>query len=109
MRIGRFFVIFWKLLIKFFFVICNGGFVLCCYDLGVFIKGVKVDLIVWNVKEFFVLLGWNDFVVVVMLYVSVGDILDVMVDGKFVKWDGKLVVDGYGEVRERFLVSVKRL
>jgi cytosine/adenosine deaminase-related metal-dependent hydrolase len=87
----------------------NGGLALRRHDLGVLTKGAKADLIVWNAKESPALLGWNDPVAAVMLHASVGDILDVMVDGKFVKRDGKLVVDGYGEVRERFLASAKRL
>ncbi|KAL2213366.1 amidohydrolase [Sarocladium strictum] len=87
----------------------NGGLALRRHDLGVLNKGAKADLIVWNARESPALLGWNDPVAAVMLHASVGDIFDVMVDGKFVKREGKLVVDGYGKVRERFLASAKRL
>ncbi|CAG2005276.1 unnamed protein product [Fusarium graminearum] len=44
-----------------------------------------------------------------MLHASVGDVHDVLVNGKFIKRDGKLAVKGYGEVRERFLKSAKKL
>ncbi|KAK0389218.1 hypothetical protein NLU13_2793 [Sarocladium strictum] len=87
----------------------NGGLALRRHDLGVLNKGAKADLIVWNARESPALLGWNDPVAAVMLHASVGDILDVMVDGKFVKKGGRLVVEGYDEVRERFIASAKRL
>ncbi|KAF5227411.1 hypothetical protein FAUST_11782 [Fusarium austroamericanum] len=87
----------------------SGGLALRRHDLGVINEGAKADLVVWNARESPALLGWNDPVAAVMLHASVGDIHDVMVDGKFVKRDGKLAVEGYEEVRERFLKSAKRL
>ncbi|GKU06713.1 amidohydrolase family protein [Fusarium langsethiae] len=87
----------------------SGGLALRRHDLGIISKGAKADLVVWNARESPSLLGWNDPVAAVMLHASVGDVHDVLVDGKFVKRDGKLVVEGYGEVRERFLKSAKRL
>ena len=87
----------------------SGGLSLRRNDLGVLNVGAKADLLVWNARESPALLGWNDPIAAVMLHASVGDIKDVMVDGKFVKRNGKLTVDGYDEVRERFLKSAKSL
>ncbi|KAH8176303.1 amidohydrolase family protein [Sarocladium implicatum] len=87
----------------------SGGLALRRDDLGVLNVGAKADVLVWNARESPSLLGWNDPVAAVMLHASVGDISDVMVDGKFVKRDSKLTVEGYDEVRERFLKSAKKI
>ena len=54
----------------------SGGLALRRPDLGVIRKGAKADLVVWNARESPALLGWRD---------PVAAVLNVMVDGKFVK------------------------
>ena len=85
-----------------------GGQALRRPDLGVIATGATADLcfIDGNSPS---LLGWHDPVAAVILHASVGDISDVLVDGEFVKRNGKLTAPGYGDVKERFLKSAKRL
>lgn len=86
----------------------NGGLALGRKDLGVIAPGAKADLVVWNGRSP-ALLGWSDPVAAVILHASVGDIDHVLVGGEFRKRDGKLVVDGYAGVQERFLASAERI
>ncbi|KAF4341199.1 amidohydrolase family [Fusarium beomiforme] len=86
-----------------------GGLALRRTDLGVIREGAKADLIVWNAAESPSLLGWTDPVAAVMLHASVGDILHVMVNGEFVKRDGRLTASDYSKTRRRFLESAKRI
>ncbi|PNY25020.1 5-methylthioadenosine/S-adenosylhomocysteine deaminase-like protein, partial [Tolypocladium capitatum] len=86
-----------------------GGLALRRSDLGVIRVGAKADVVVWNARESPSLLGWVDPVAAVMLHASVGDVLHVMVDGKFVKRDGKILASNYQSVRQRFLASAKRI
>ncbi len=55
------------------------------------------------------LLGWVDPVAAIILHTSIGDIDSVLVDGKFVKRRGQLVVPGYNSTRTRFLATAKRI
>lgn len=55
------------------------------------------------------MLGWTDPVAAVILHASVGDIDHVLVGGEFKKRDGKLVVDSYAALQERFLASAERI
>lgn len=86
----------------------HGGLALRRSDLGVLAVGAKADLVVWNGNSPS-LLGWDDPVAAIILHANVGDIEHVVVDGKFKKRDGKLVLDNYPAVQERFLRSARRL
>jgi len=86
----------------------HGGLALRREDLGVLEVGARADLVVWDGTSP-ALLGFRDPVAAVILHASVGDIESVMVDGKFVKRGGKLVVPGYSDVKTRFLKTVDRI
>ncbi|KAK4165598.1 amidohydrolase family protein [Cladorrhinum sp. PSN259] len=77
-------------------------------DLGGIFVGAKADLVVWDGNSP-AMLGWVDPVAAVILHASVGDIDDVLVDGKWAKRGGKLVARGYPEARTKFLRTAKRL
>jgi cytosine/adenosine deaminase-related metal-dependent hydrolase len=87
----------------------KGGLALRRPDLGVIEVGAKADLVVWDAENSPSMLGWADPVAAVILHASVGDILHVMVNGKFVKKDKELVAAGYPSIRKRFLESARRL
>ncbi|KAK0726907.1 amidohydrolase family protein [Lasiosphaeria miniovina] len=87
----------------------HGGLALRRDDIGVIAKGAKADLVVWDGKTSPALLGWNDPVAAVILHASVGDIEHVLVDGRWKKRDGKIVVPGYAKVQQRFLASARRI
>ncbi|KAF5574644.1 oxidoreductase [Fusarium pseudoanthophilum] len=86
-----------------------GGLALRRPELGVIREGAKADLIVWNAAESPSLLGWTDPIAAIMLHASVGDILHVMVNGDFVKRDGKLAIANYSTIRRSFLESARRI
>ncbi|KAH8594974.1 hypothetical protein B0O99DRAFT_513198 [Bisporella sp. PMI_857] len=86
----------------------NGGLALGRKDLGVIAAGAKADIVVWNGRSP-AMLGWADPIAAVILHASVGDIEHVLVDGEFKKRNGKLVIDGYAEVQDRFLTSAERI
>jgi hypothetical protein len=86
----------------------NGALALHRHDIGILAPGAKADLLVWNGRSP-ALLGWSDPVAAVMLHASVGDVKHVMVNGVFKKRDGRLVVDGYKELQDRFLESAERI
>ncbi|OLN86857.1 5'-deoxyadenosine deaminase [Colletotrichum chlorophyti] len=86
----------------------NGGLALRRPDLGVIAEGAKADVVVWD-GESPALLGWVDPVAAVILHASVGDVEHVLVDGKFVKKDRKLVVGDYSDVKARFLTSARKI
>lgn len=86
----------------------NGGLALRRKDLGVIAPGAKADLVVWDGRSP-AMLGWTDPVAAVILHASVGDIDHVLVGGEFRKRDGRLVVEGYADVQERFLASAERI
>ncbi|KAI9782304.1 MAG: hypothetical protein M1816_001917 [Peltula sp. TS41687] len=86
----------------------HGGLALRRSDLGVLAVGAKADLLVWNGNSPS-LLGWDDPVAAIILHANVGDIEHVLVDGKFKKRDGKLVVEDYPAVQQRFLRSARRI
>ncbi|EFQ34199.1 amidohydrolase [Colletotrichum graminicola M1.001] len=86
----------------------KGGLALRRSDIGIIAEGAKADVIVWD-GESPALLGWVDPVAAVILHASVGDVEHVLVDGKFVKKDRKLVVPGYSDVKKRFLESARKI
>ncbi|KAI1816539.1 amidohydrolase [Poronia punctata] len=77
-------------------------------DLGVIKVGAKADLVVFDGRSPG-MLGWADPVAAVILHANVGDIEHVLVDGKFVKRDGKLTYPKYDELVDKFLASAERL
>ncbi len=86
----------------------HGALALRRQDLGVIAKGAKADLVIWDGAAP-PLLGWVDPVAAIILHASVGDIDSVIVDGKFVKKDGKLVAKDYAQSRTRFLQTAKKI
>ncbi|KAM3422671.1 hypothetical protein BST61_g158 [Cercospora zeina] len=86
-----------------------GGLALHRPDLGVIEEGAKADLVIWNAQESPALLGWRDPIADIVLHASVGDILHVTVDGKFVKRDGRIMAPDYKEIRKRFQASARRI
>lgn len=87
----------------------SGGLALRRPDLGVIQVGAKADIVVWDAANSPALLGWVDPVAAVLLHASVGDIKDVLVDGDFVKKDGKLIAEDYPQIRENFKASARRI
>ncbi|KAF4461603.1 amidohydrolase family [Fusarium albosuccineum] len=87
----------------------SGGLAMRRPDLGVLQEGSKADLVVWNAADSPALLGWADPVAAIMLHASVGDVLDVMVNGQFFKRNGSLQVNNYPEIKEKFLQSAARV
>ncbi|KAF2825800.1 Metallo-dependent hydrolase [Ophiobolus disseminans] len=86
----------------------NGALALHRTDIGILAPAAKADLIIWNGRSPS-MLGWSDPIAAIMLHASISDIKHVMVDGVFKKRDGRLVVEGYEELQDRFLESVKRI
>ncbi|KAL7809362.1 hypothetical protein V8C44DRAFT_334274 [Trichoderma aethiopicum] len=87
----------------------SGGLALRRNDLGVIKAGAKADVVVWDAENSPSMLGWQDPVAAVIMHASVGDVLHVLIDGKFVKKDGKLVSDEYPTIRKNFLKAAKRI
>ncbi|ROV92177.1 hypothetical protein VMCG_09285 [Cytospora schulzeri] len=94
--------------VSFLLATSNGGSVLGRKDLGVIAPGAKADIVVWQGRSP-AMLGWTDPVTAIILHASVGDLEHVLVDGEFKKRGGRLVVDGYADVQDRFLASAKRI
>ncbi|KAI0483431.1 amidohydrolase [Xylaria cf. heliscus] len=77
-------------------------------DLGAIKIGAKADLVVFDGRTPS-LLGWADPVAAVILHANVGDIEHVLVNGKFLKRNGKLTYEKYEELVEKFLASAKKI
>ncbi|KAL2688948.1 hypothetical protein Neosp_002998 [[Neocosmospora] mangrovei] len=85
----------------------SGGLALRRSDLGVLSAGAKADLVVWDGTGLG-MLGWLDPVAAVMLHSNAGDAEHVLVDGKFLKRDRKLIVRDLERVKARFLKAAKQ-
>lgn len=86
----------------------SGGLAMRRSDLGVLEAGAKADLVIWNGRSPS-LLGWRDPIAAILLHASVGDVKHVLVNGEFVKRDGRLTAKNYEVLQERFLQSAKRI
>lgn len=87
----------------------SGGLALRRPDLGVIKVGAKADLVVWDAENSPSMLGWEDPVAAIILHANIGDILHVLIDGKFVKKDKKLVNSEYPNIRKNFLQAAKKI
>jgi cytosine/adenosine deaminase-related metal-dependent hydrolase len=85
-----------------------GGLALRRPDLGVIQKGATADLCFFDGNSPS-LLGWHDPVAAVILHANVGDISDVVVNGEFLKRDGKITAPEYKTVKKRFLKSARKI
>ncbi|PVH68734.1 amidohydrolase [Cadophora sp. DSE1049] len=86
----------------------HGGLALRRQDIGILAEGAKADVVVFS-GDSPSLLGWVDPVAAVVLHSHVGDIEHVLVEGRFVKRGGKLAVENYAGIQQRFLKSARRL
>lgn len=86
----------------------NGGRALRRADLGVLRVGAKADVVVFDGASPN-MLGWRDPVAAVILHSHVSDVLHVLVDGRFLKRDGKIVHGDWPAVQKRFLRSCERI
>ena len=95
----------------------NQAFVLATYngarafhreDLGIIAPGAKADIVVFR-GDSPNMLGWRDPVAAVILHSNVGDVEHVLIDGDFVKRDGKLIGSDIEDVQRRFLNSAERI
>jgi hypothetical protein len=84
------------------------GLALRWQDIGVLVEGARADMVIFN-GDSLGLLGWVDPVAAAVLHSHVGDIEHVLVKGRFVKRDGKLAVENYAGIQQRFLKSARRL
>ena len=88
---------------------CNGGLALRRPDLGLIQIGAKANLVVWNSKHSTSMQGWVDPVAAIILHANVGDVLHVMVDGKFVKKDGRLTDPNFPKVKVGSVESARKI
>jgi cytosine/adenosine deaminase-related metal-dependent hydrolase len=88
----------------------HGGLALRRPDIGVLSPGAKADLLVFRCDRPN-MLGWTDPVAAVMLHANIADIEHVMIDGRWKKRDGQLVLKqgSLVEVQKRFRASAERL
>src|ERR1700744_1483033 len=86
----------------------NGALALRRPDIGIIAVGAKADLVVVDGTSPN-LLGWDDPIAAIILHSNVGDISDVLVNGKFVKRNGKLTFPNYDNVRREFSRSARRI
>jgi len=77
-------------------------------DLGIIAPGAKADLVVYN-GDSPNMIGWKDPVAAVILHSNVGDVEHVLVDGTFVKRDGRLVGSEIQDINRRFLASARKI
>lgn len=85
-----------------------GGLALRREDLGIIAPGAKADLVVFDTSSP-AFLGWIDPVAAVILHAGIDDIEHVLVDGKFVKRNGKLTHSNYSDIRQALSHSAARI
>ncbi|KAK3210284.1 hypothetical protein GRF29_44g2237488 [Pseudopithomyces chartarum] len=78
-------------------------------DLGVIVPGAKADLAIFNADTPNLLGAEYDPVAAIILHSNTGDVEDVVVGGEFVKREGKILYEGYGEVKRRFRESARKI
>lgn len=90
----------------------SGGLALKRPDLGVIKVGAVADLTVWN-GDSTSLLGWTDPIAAIVMHSQGSDAQHVLVDGKWRKYDGKLLGTQNGQswetVKKEFLIRAKRV
>jgi cytosine/adenosine deaminase-related metal-dependent hydrolase len=86
----------------------HGGLAFRREDLGIIAVGAKADLVVFD-GDSPGMLGWLDPVEAVIQHSNVGDVEHVIVNGKFVKRDFKLLVKDYNSIKKRFVGSARRI
>jgi cytosine/adenosine deaminase-related metal-dependent hydrolase len=92
----------------FYLITRAGGLALRRPDLGIIAVGAKADLAIFD-GDSPSMLGWSDPVAAIILHSNVGDIEHVLVGGQWVKRDGKLLYNGYDDIKRRFVQSAKRI
>ena len=85
-----------------------GGLALRRSDLGVIQVGARADLVVFGTDSPN-MVGWSDAIAAIIMHSNVGDVEDVMVDGKFVKQNGQLIRTDYPDLVKRFKASASRI
>lgn len=86
----------------------NGGRALRRDDVGVVRVGAKADLAVFG-GDSPAMLGWSDPVAAIILHSHPSDVRHVLVDGRFVKRDGKFAIGDWPAVKARFMKSRDRI
>ncbi|KAK7537510.1 amidohydrolase family protein [Phyllosticta citribraziliensis] len=87
----------------------SGGLALHRPDIGVLQVGAKADVVVFD-GDSPNMLGWVDPVAAIILHSHVGDIKHVLVDGKWRKREGQLVLaQNRTAVEQKFLQSARRI
>lgn len=86
----------------------NGGLALRRPDLGVLNVGAKADVVVWDGTAPG-MIGWLDPVAAIILHSNPSHVEHVLVDGRFVKRDFRLVAEDYSQVKARYLEAAKRV
>ncbi|KAF4547325.1 Amidohydrolase-like protein 2 [Elsinoe fawcettii] len=77
-------------------------------DLGVIRVGAKADIVVFDGTKMS-LLGFRDPIAAIILHSNVGDVRDVMVNGRFVKRDGQLLNTNLANVTSAFVRTAPRI
>ncbi|KAG0294495.1 hypothetical protein BGZ96_001026, partial [Linnemannia gamsii] len=86
----------------------NGGLALRRPDIGVIKKGAKADVVIFNTDNT-ATSAFDDPVAAVVLHSHVGNIEHVIVDGKWVKRDFKLVGLDWKETKATFVQSARKI
>jgi cytosine/adenosine deaminase-related metal-dependent hydrolase len=92
----------------FYLITRAGALALRRPDIGVIQVGAKADLVVYSTDSPN-MLGWSDPVAAIILHADVGDIDDVLINGAFLKRNGKLLYEDYASLRTRLTASAKRI
>lgn len=92
----------------FYLITRAGGLALRRQDLGVLRLGAKADINIFR-TEAPNMIGWSDPIAAIILHSDVGDIEDVLVDGRYVKKGGRLLYPDYADVSQRLMKSADRI